>query len=50
MFSFCLILPASLSIAQMNKDKSKSSEKIASNEENEAGENFPMSHLRNMLS
>ena len=50
MFSFCLILPGPLSIAQMNKDKSKSSEKIVANEENKDGKKFPMSHLRNMLS
>ena len=37
-FSFCLILPAPLSIAQMNKDKSRSSEKTTANEEKDLGE------------
>ena len=37
-FSFCLIIPSPFSIAQMNKDKSKSSEKTATKEENEARE------------
>ena len=38
MFSYYLIIPAPLSIAQMNKDKSKSSKKTTAKEENEAGE------------